>query len=110
MDAKITSPFMKDKLIFMKGETIMKLFNKGEIYSIVVDEETNFWVQRFADNRSVKGGTVGVWKADNLTVVSFRTKETRAKISEELKNTFKGVYTVKIGEYLAFVTRKGGVR
>ena len=84
----------------------MKLFNKGEIYSIVADEETNFWVQRFADNRSVKGSTIGVWKADNLIVISFRTKERRAAISEQLKSTFKPVYNVKIGEYLSFVTKK----
>ena len=84
----------------------MALFNKGEIYSIVVDEETNFWVQRFAENRSAKHGTIGIWKADGYIVISFRTKEPRSKVSEQLRNTFKPVYDVRIGEYLSFVTKK----
>ena len=84
----------------------MAIFNKGEIYTIVVDSETNFWVQRFADNRSVRGGVIGVTKADNLLLISFRTKETRASINKQLKSTFADVYNVKIGEYLSFVTKK----
>ena len=84
----------------------MGIFNKGEIYTIAVDSETNFWVQRFADNRSVRHGVIGVTEADNLLLISFRTKETRANINKQLKNTFGDVYNVKIGEYLSFVTKK----
>lgn len=94
----------------MKGEILMTLFNKGEIYTIVADEETNFWVQRFAENRCVKGAVIGVWKADELITISFRTKESRAHISEQLRSTFKSIYDVKISEYLAFVTKKEKTR
>lgn len=84
----------------------MNLFNKGEIYNIVVDMETNFWVQRFAENRSVKGKPISVWNAGELIVVSFRTKEPRARISEQLKNTFKELCDVRVSNYLTFVTKK----
>ena len=84
----------------------MGIFSKGEIYTIVVDAETNFWVQRFAENRSVKKGVIGVTAADNVLLISFRTKETRESIAKQLKNTFGDVYKVKIGEYLSFVTKK----
>lgn len=84
----------------------MKLFNKGEVYSIVVDKETNFWVQRFAENRSVKGQPIGVWNSGELIVVSFRTKEPRAVISQQLKNTFKEICDVRVSDYLTFVIKK----
>lgn len=97
---------MKDTLVFLKGETIMALFRKGETYNIVVDKETNFWVQRFAENRSVKGQPIGVWNAGELIVVSFRTKETRDNISKQLKNTFKEICDVRVCDYLTFVTKR----
>jgi len=84
----------------------MALFKKMETYSIVVDKETNFWVQRFAENRSVKGQPIGVWSAGDLIVVSFRTKETRANISKQLKNTFKEICDVRVSDYLTFVTKR----
>ena len=84
----------------------MGIFNKGEMYTIVADSETNFWVQRFADNRSVKRGVIGVTVMDKYLLISFRTKETRANINKELKNTFADVYNVRLGEYLSFVTKK----
>ena len=88
----------------------MKLFNKGETYSIVVDKEMNVWVQRFAENRSVKGQPIGVWDTGELIVVSFKTNETRAAISRQLKNTFKDICDIRIGDYLVFVTTRRETR
>ena len=88
----------------------MKLFNKGEIYNIVADKDTNFWVQRFAENRSVKGQHIGVWNSGELIVVSFRAHSSRAEISKQLKNTFREICDVRVCDYLTFVTRREETR
>lgn len=84
----------------------MSIFNKGEIYTIMTDMNANFWVQRFAENRSVKGKPIGVWNSGKLIVVSFRTKVPRWKITAELKNTFRDICDIRVSDYFTFVTAK----
>jgi len=83
----------------------MALFSRGEVYTIVTDMETNFWVQKFAENHCIEHTTIDVMKADDLIVISFRSKERRASIYRKLKGTFKSIYNVKMGEYLTFITK-----
>lgn len=84
----------------------MSIFNKGEIYNIITDMETNFWVQRFAENRCVNRTPISVWNEGSFIVVSFRTKVSRRKITAELKNTFRDICDIRVSDYFTFVVKK----
>lgn len=84
----------------------MAFFNRGEIYTVVTDLETSFWVQRFAENHRVERTIIDVVRAGDFITVSFRSKERRAKINKKLKNTFKTICNVQTGEYVVLITKK----
>lgn len=84
----------------------MAFFNKGEVYTIVTDSETNFWVQRFAENHCIAHTVIDVMSAGGFITISFRSKERRASINKMLKSTFKSVYNVQMGEYLTLITKR----
>ena len=84
----------------------MSIFTKSEVYTIVTDAETNFWVHKFADNHRVPNTGVDVIAAGGVITISFRSRERRSSINEKLKNTFKTVYHVQMGEYLTLITKK----
>lgn len=82
------------------------LFNRGEVYTIIADSETNFWVQKFAENHAAAYTVIGVVSQGDKIHISFRSKEKRSRINKLLKSTFETVCNVQVCEYLAFVTKR----
>lgn len=84
----------------------MALFNRGEVYTIVTDLDTNFWVQKFAENHCVAHSVIDVLSAGDFIAVSFRSNEKRHSISKKLKNTFESNCNIQKSGYLTLVTKR----
>ena len=82
----------------------MKLFKREEAYTIVSDEDTNWFVQRFIKNHGAK--KINVRNSGRYIVTTFRTNEERVDVYAALRKKFDSAFNVRIGEYLIFVTGK----
>ena len=84
----------------------MKLFNKKNVYTIVVDKETNFEVQRFANEHCMKRSTINIMSATDYIVIDFGSKEERNSITNKIKERFEQLFNVEIGENIIWITKK----
>ena len=84
----------------------MKLFNKKERCVIVVDEETNLKIQRFADEHCIKGSIIDITKNGELCIISFDTKSGIKNIIKQLRSKFELDFNVDVKHELIFVTNK----
>lgn len=82
----------------------MKFLKREEIYTIVGDETTNWYIQRFIRNHGAK--KIRIRKSGEYTVTKFSTNEERVDVYAALRKKFDSVFDVRIGEYIIFVTGK----
>lgn len=75
--------------------------------AIVVDEVTNFMVQRFADKYCVEGSTVNITSYMGITVVAFSSYRDHDFIFEKLQKEFGENFNVKKeGNIIVSVSKK----
>ena len=74
---------------------------------IIVDEVTNFMIQRFADKYCVERSTINVTSYMGLTVVAFNTYRDHDYIFEKLQSEFGANFNVeKKGIIIVSVTKR----
>lgn len=84
----------------------MSIFTKTRKQTIVVDKETNFEVQRFAEHNN-NGEPIEVWwNGDEWFRVNFKTKQTKRAIVERLKKIFGSQYEVGMNNNLIYVLNR----
>ena len=75
---------------------------------IVVDEVTNFIVQKFADENCVDGSIVNIVSYCGVNAVAFDTHKNHDVIFEKLQKEFGADFNVrKRGIVIVSVTKKG---
>ena len=83
----------------------MSLFNRGEVYTIITDSETNFWVQKLAEGLCMEHTVIDVMSTGDHITISFRSKISRRRMNTIL-SMYRRNYNVQMGEYLTLITKK----
>ena len=74
--------------------------------AIIVDEVTNFKVQKFADEHRIKGSIVNVASYCDMIVIAFDTYKKQDDIFERLQQEFGADFNVERRKIIVSVTKK----